>query len=158
MNETLPISLRPVQPEDKNFILNSWLKSYRSAYAVKRMQNEAYFLEEGKVIKDLLNNVDVLIACDAKDPNQIFGYAVSQKVRGTYVLHYVYVKLPFRNCGIAKALIEGQGHKLNKQAASYTHHTQAVDQLSYKYKFFYNPYLVAQSKQYQDEVINNAVN
>lgn len=144
----LPVRLRNMQPEDKNFILNSWLKSYRKAPAVRRMENNAYFHEQSKVIKDLLDNVNVLIACSAEDSTQIYGYLISQRIDNVFVMHYLYTKLPFRNCGIGKMLINARDHDLGKTAAIYTHHTDTAIRLAYKYKFMHNPYVLSYYKNY----------
>ncbi len=152
----LPVRLRNMQAEDKNFILNSWLKSYRKAPAVRRMENNAYFHEQSKIIKDLLENVNVLIACSAEDSTQIYGYLVSQRIDNVFVMHYLYTKLPFRNCGIGKMLIAGRDHELGKLAAVYTHHTDQANRLAYKYKFMYNPFVTSYFKNYVEEQIDYA--
>jgi ribosomal protein S18 acetylase RimI-like enzyme len=144
----LPVRLRNMQPEDKNFILNSWLKSYRKSPAVRRMENNAYFHEQSKVIKEMLDNVNVLIACDEKDSTQILGYLVSQRIDNVFIVHYLYTKLPFRNCGIGKMLIRARDHDLGDVAACYTHHTDTANRLAYKYKFMHNPYITSYFKEF----------
>lgn len=154
--EKLPVRLRNMRPEDKSFILNSWLKSYRQAPAVRRMENNAYYHEQQKVIHDLLDNVNVLIACNEADNNQIYGYLVSQRISNVFVIHFLYTKLTFRNCGIAKMLIQARDHDLGKVAAVYTHHTDAANRLAYKYRFTYNPYITSYFKNYVESEIDYA--
>jgi hypothetical protein len=146
--DKLPVVLRHMRKEDENFILNSWLKSFRNGPAVRRMENNAYYVEQSKVIKELMASVNVLIACDEKDLNQIFGYLISQRIDNIFVCHYVYTKLPFRNCGIAKMLIRARDHELGEMAGVYTHHTESASSLAYKYKFMYNPYVTRYFKDY----------
>lgn len=152
--EKLPVRLRNVTAEDHNFILNSWLKSFRNGPAVRRMENSAYYHEQAKVIKELLQSVNVLVACDKDAPNQILGYLISQRINNVFVLHYVYVKQPFRNCGIAKMLIAARDHELGETAAVYTHHTESASRLAYKYKFMYNPYVTRYFKEHVEPEVD----
>jgi GNAT superfamily N-acetyltransferase len=143
--------------EDKNFILNSWLKSYRNAPAVKKMENSAYYHEQGKIIKALLENANVLIACDENDHNNIYGYLVSQRQQGVFIIYYLYTKLPFRNFGIGKKLIQARAHQLGVHAGVYTHHTEAASSLAYKYRFMYNPFRTQYFADYIGETEQNDV-
>lgn len=155
--EKLPIRLRNYdEKQDTNFILNSWLKSYRDSPQVNRMENSAYYHEQAKIIKELLKTVNVLVACDKSDSNQIFGYLVSQRVDNTFCLHYVYVKLPFRNMGIAKMMIAARDHELGKEVGLYTHHTDPANKLAYKYRMMFNPYVTTYFHKYVTEPIDYA--
>jgi ribosomal protein S18 acetylase RimI-like enzyme len=152
----LPIRLRNMQPDDVNFILNSWLKSFRKAPSVRRMENNAYFHEQSKVIKGLLEKVNILIACDEKDSNNVYGYLVSQRIDNVFVIHYLYVKLSFRNMGIGKMLIRARDHELGEVAACYTHHTDTANRLAYKYKFMHNPFILNYYEKYVEGDIDYA--
>lgn len=148
MTEQDVIRVRRMEAADKNFILNSWLKSYRNSPAVDRMENPSYFHEQSKVINDLLDNCPVLVASDPKDPSNIFGYLVYQFIEGTFVLHYIYVKQVFRNKGVGKYLIAKAGHQVGEAVAIYTHHTKAALKIAYKFRFILNPFILGYFKFY----------
>lgn len=142
------IRIRSLQYGDRNFILNSWLKSYRNSPATDRMENAAYYYEQSRVINDFLDHCPVIIACDPKDPSNIFGYLVYQFIDGYFVLHYIYVKHAFRSKGVGKYLVERAGFKVGEDTAFYTHHTKAANKMAYKFRFVYNPYLTNRFKFY----------
>lgn len=51
---------------------------------------------------------NVTIACDGDDPDQLFGFVVHELVA---MVHWVYVKAPFRRMGIARKMLEPiEGH------------------------------------------------
>jgi GNAT superfamily N-acetyltransferase len=101
--------LREARESDLPFVFNSWLKAYRDAGAVRGVPNTAYYNGQHDVIDEILHTAGVtcIIACDPKDTDQIFGWAVLVKEDKT--VHMVYVKQPFRLFGIAKALLTIMG-------------------------------------------------
>ncbi len=109
MREATPeIHFRLPEPADKNFILSSWLKSYRPSCPV--VSDETFFREQKSLILRLLEDTNVLLACDPVDPGVIWGYLVaSSDGQGFGVAHYVYVKHSLRRFGIARALLAQAG-------------------------------------------------
>lgn len=140
--------VRSMQQGDRNFILNSWLKSFRNAPSVNGMENPAYFHEQSKVITELLDNCAVLMAVDPKDNDSIFGYLVYQWADGQFVIHYVYTKHTFRNKGVAQYLIHKAGFALGETAAWYTHATKTSPRVAYKFRCIYNPFITRYFKTY----------
>lgn len=158
MTDQVPIRVRNYEPDiDKNFILNSWLKSYRNSPATRNMENGTYYFEQGRLIEEMLDKCSVLVACNTDDSTQIYGYLVSQEIKGTFIIHYVYTKLDFRNLGIAKMLIKARGHKLDRDnPAVYTHRTSSTDKHAYRFSLMHNPYMLTYWKDYIEEVIDYA--
>lgn len=142
----LPVRVREMFPEDENFIYNSWLKSYRNARAVRNMENPAYFKEQGKLIRDMLDTCNVTVVCNQNDSTQILGYMVSQNLAGILCIHYLYIKQPYRGNGLAKMLVKARGHEIGKPGV-YTHHTALSDRLSGKFRFMYNPYIAFETRE-----------
>ena len=133
--------LRIANKDDFNFILSTWLKSYRSSRATNNINNDIYYSMLDSKVKHVLNadNTLTLLAVNPEDDTQIYGYTVVQIINVIPVLHYVYVKHSFRKFGIASHLlntIEG----FNEIPTLITHEPKDVNLLK-KYKLVYNPYL-----------------
>jgi ribosomal protein S18 acetylase RimI-like enzyme len=139
--QNLPIRLRPATEEDVPFVFNSWLKSYRSSVATKHISNTIFFAEQHKIIEALVIQNQVIMACNDKDPTQVYGYICAGQVDGIFTLHFVYVKHSFRNLGIGKMLLNAFDHNTDT-AAIYTHHTRFADKLAPKFNFVYHPYTI----------------
>jgi len=138
--KTPPVRLRKANQEDVGFIFNSWLKSYKYSLFARNITNTIFFAEHHKVIEDLLKKNQTVIACNADDPSQIFGFISAGHVDGILCVNYIYVKQPFRNLGIGKALLNAFEHDPTI-AAVYTHHTRMSEKLAAKYNMVYHPYL-----------------
>lgn len=136
----LPIRIRAAANEDIGFIFNSWLKSYRNAQYVNGISNTIYFSSHHKLIEQILIRSNVQIACSQEDPSQIYGYSVSEKMEGFLVVHYVYVKHPFRNLGIGNSLLQTSGYD-PKNATINTHSTDLSRRVQGKYNLVFHPYL-----------------
>jgi GNAT superfamily N-acetyltransferase len=137
--QELPIAFRHTHAEDIPFIFNSWLQSYRHSIHVKNIANTVYFGEHHKVLERIMKRSEAIIACDPTDQTQIFGYIVYEIITGVLVVHYAYVKLPYRKLGIMKQLLEKAGRKVNHHFV-YTHETHTAHKLALKFSAFYNPY------------------
>lgn len=134
------VQIRVATEADVPFIFNSWLKSFRGSVTAKSISNPVYFDFHHKTIEKILQKSNVLIACDAADPTQVFGYVVAQNIEGVKVLHYAYVKFAFRGMGLCKLLLQDAG--IDKQSGGfYTHETHSTAKLLSNSKFVYNPYL-----------------
>lgn len=98
----MTIEYREGEPEDNNFIINSWIKSYRKYSSVS---NDVYYVEQEKLIKSILkrNWTSVNIACNPEDYGQIYGYIVTDAA-AVPIVHYCFVKQVFRGMGIATHL------------------------------------------------------
>ena len=97
------ICFRAMRPDDENFILNSWLKSYRSS--VPLVGDVVYFREQKYAIRRILLTAEVHIACDPADESVVWAYVVSEG----NVVHYAYSKFALRRFGLIRALIERAG-------------------------------------------------
>jgi GNAT superfamily N-acetyltransferase len=98
---------RKANQDDLNFIMSSWLKSYRTSTVAKEMKTDAYYRIHNKAILHNLPKFSVLIACDQYADSEIYGYIVSSRMIGDITLvHYVYVKHQFRGNDIATQLLQ----------------------------------------------------
>lgn len=140
--ETDKVQVRRGLPGDFNFIISTWLRSFKHAsYFAKRIQNAIFYRFHHNLCTRLLARSQVFVACDRVDPNVIYGWLVTEKFEGNDVVHYVYVKAPFRRMGIAATLLVGAS--VDPNTLVFSHWSYAVDKLLIKYpKMVYVPYLV----------------
>ena len=131
--------IRPGRASDFNFIMNSYLKSYRNSPEASFMLNDIYFPEHSQRMQRLLKTSQVLTACAADDPDQILGYIVTGKAHYWAVVHYLYIKYPFRQMGVAKALVAAAEVPLGVQMTLVSHLPKNYSALSTKYKLVFDP-------------------
>lgn len=129
---SLPIALRPIREEDLPFVTDTWLRSYRETnFAVPHDQ---YMETQRRVIKLLLRSSRIAVACDPDDSDQIFGYAVWRPGPGRPLLHWAFVKQPFRRLGVFRRLLtvvdpDSRGVVLTHRSIHYQELRQAFPQL-----------------------------
>ena len=100
-----------IETSDKGLLFNAILKSQRDLY--KDTTDDVYYSGMQDRLANLFKDPAVLItlAVNPNDEDQIYGFSVTSKLGSTNVIHYVYVKHPFRKFGIAKMLLEGKYEK-----------------------------------------------
>lgn len=138
-----PILVRQATQGDVNFIFNSWLKSaHGNLPKLTEIPHNIFYSEHHKLLEKILRRCTVLIACDKNDQTVIYGYIVAEIIYGFPVIHYVYVKQPFRRLGIAKMLLNCL--ETNNDSVIFTSHISKSfnAHLSNKRHFIYNPYLL----------------
>jgi len=139
------IAFRQPTEADLSFVYSSWLKSYRTSDASRRMVNDVYYGGHKRVIARLLSTSLAIVAVNPEDPDQIYGYIVYAEAAGVPVVHYVYVKQPYRRHGIASqlfALVRKSYPQTGDLPALATHATDYYDKLRDKWNLLYNPYVV----------------
>jgi hypothetical protein len=94
--------IRESTSKDKAFITSTWYQSY---YPKSNLPFDDYKYYQNRLMKSLLENSTILIACDDTDTTQIFGWLVYMNVLNEPVIHYCYVKTIYRRFGAAKALM-----------------------------------------------------
>lgn len=135
----VPVKLREPSQEDKNFILSSWLKSFRNSDFPRRMCNAVYYKNHQIVIKNLLDDCLITVACDPEDEQHIFGYAVYERLpAGALVLHYLYTKFHCRKLGVARFMVESIYS--GDLPILFTHYTKYSTMLMTKKDAVYDPY------------------
>lgn len=128
---------RPLVADDVPFVFSSWLKSYREE--MRDVPGKVYFHHHQALIQKLLEKAAVYVAANAEDPSQILGYLACQNIRGVLVVHYLYVKAPFRNHGIASSLL--QRARAGVVGIQHSHQTDAGARLMKHVSSVFNPYL-----------------
>jgi len=141
---------RQALPGDLPFVYNSWLKGYRdrSRWA-QSIPSQIYFSNHKKVIEKVLHNpgARILLAVSPECAEQIFGYLVYQETpQNITMLHYLYVKQPYRGIGLAGTLVN--------MVSKLTAHDKTVpmiathnfdtgwEAMSEKWNLVFNPYVL----------------
>jgi GNAT superfamily N-acetyltransferase len=135
--------VRPGKAEDVPFILHSWLKRYRDAVHPRLISDRAYYEVQHAVIRKILEapGLKISVACDKEDENHIYGYCVGEQLAdGWTIVHWTYVKGPFRRFGIGKKLVSDIVGDVEK--VHYSHRTKLVDFLNKDKQAVFNPYYV----------------
>lgn len=83
----------------QNFILDSWLKSFKVTKLAKHSAREDYYPIQQAIIKAILRSATVKMATS---DGEFVGYVVADKS----CLHYVYVKHALRRFGVASRLLD----------------------------------------------------
>ena len=93
--------LRPMGPEDRNYVLSSWIEDFRrSRWA--RAVGGAYYSGHTKIVGRLLDNASTMLCVWKDTPDYILGWACTGP--GARV-HYAYVRADWRRKGIAHILL-----------------------------------------------------
>lgn len=109
---------------DTPFILNSYLKSYREAPINRMLTDSAFYKLHVQTVNELIKSPlsHITVAVDPEHQDQIYGYVWYFRKGGEVYVNWLYVKLPFRKFGLAKALVAkviGNGEETT--AVHYTH-------------------------------------
>ncbi len=131
--------IRAAEESDLNFIYSSWLKAMRRTTG--HIDKEVFYPNHRRLVEALIDKSQILIACSDEDQNQIFGYLVKEERFKVPILHFLYVKSPFRRMGIGTQLFKMIG--LPEGALMpVTHFTAYHEYVAPKWGLVYNPYLL----------------
>lgn len=143
IRQSTPFELmtRPIAPDDYNFVLATWMKSYRDSK--RQMRNEVYFVGQQNLIAEIAKRRNCIVGCDASMPEWIAGFAAGQMLTdGRLLLDYVYVKSPYRSRGIGLQLIGALGWSEGMPIVA-THLTKCAEKIARKYEVTYDEYFNA---------------
>ncbi len=103
----MPVSFREWRDEDRAFVMDSWLRSYRSSKWAGITPNHLYFDVTRVCINQLLDRgAKILIAHAPTSEDAIIGFLCYEQLKnGEVAVHYCYVKDPYRRAGVASRLI-----------------------------------------------------
>lgn len=133
------IYIREAETKDLSFIKNSWEKSFEKVmHAVPR---ESYHRGQQKLMNRLISKSFCYVSCSHEDLNQIFGWMLFEKIKDIGILHYIYVKHPYRRYGIGSAL-----YQMLERDKAYpciaSHRTLYLDHIKDKWNVTFNPYIL----------------
>jgi GNAT superfamily N-acetyltransferase len=101
--ERAPFGIRASVETDVPLVCSSWLKSHWQAVR-HSIANTVFMSGHHRRIEDALKRGVVLVAHPEDDEGQILGWCAGEKAGDVGVVHYVYVKRPFRRMGIGREL------------------------------------------------------
>ena len=101
------VTFREYRPEDYNFILSNWAKSYRSSPYSGPIPNNLYHATLKELVDQLLGRgAYVVLAVSEDDDDQFLGFVCWEQAQALPVVHYVFVKDEFREIhGLGRALL-----------------------------------------------------
>lgn len=96
-----PIAIRALRPGDLPLVLDSWVRTSRSSapWAPTRTHDCAL----GRHLEGLTSRAAVWVAANREDEDRILGWLCGDPRGG--LLHWVWVREPWRRAGIASALV-----------------------------------------------------
>lgn len=107
------IGWRDATIEDFDFVQATLLNHYyEESFWALRLTTRAYFDGHTPLVRALLQQASVLVACEVADPTSILGFIVFEKEGGpggADVIDFLYVKKAWRKLGIARMLLEASG-------------------------------------------------
>lgn len=108
MSERMEIEIRQGNERDEALVYSTWLRgAKRGTYEAKRIRDAVYYARRHTLIEQILQRGGrVLVAHPSGDPDTVLGYLVLEDGGPDPILHFLYVKLPWRRLGIATQLIE----------------------------------------------------
>lgn len=144
------IILRPMVKSDRGYFASSWLKSFRSADAVRGVERQTYFYFQHRVLERLVARSRVIMAADRREPDTIHGFVCFEPRVPTLVVHYLFTRKRYRGQGVGRALLD-EARRVCDPAPSalvWTHRTRGIDRYAETYARahelapLYNPYLI----------------
>ena len=146
------ILLRAPTNQDGSFIIDSWVREAREHYPANLVDKSLFYNEEKEIVKVLISKSLILIACNPEDPEQIYGYMVFEKVADIPIIHFLYVKLLFRENGIARHLINSVFEDFGKKKTVISHiprsrkedgkYIDSAKQTLIKYNLRFDPFII----------------
>ncbi len=125
------IQIRSGTLTDQAFVYSTLLKGlYFGCELYGQIDRIAFFDNYSKVADRILGSSELRVACLADDTDVVLGYALVQD----NVLHYCFVKKPWRKQGIAKSLCAG--------VDTVTHLTRVGQSIKNRKALTYNPFLI----------------
>lgn len=133
-------NIRAYKECDKDFILASWLHSYKhSSDFAKRIKHNVFYHWHNLIANNLLSRGQVSIACLPDEEDAILGYIVSELQQDQRIVHYLLVKEEWRKLGIARALFNSVDEG---KPIYFTHWTAPMTSLFDKHSLIYDPYRI----------------
>jgi hypothetical protein len=102
------IQLRTPEAEDRSFLINAWLKSFRDSPIGKTLTDDVYYKSFSQSVIAILDAPTTIttLATLKEEPSVILGFIVADKSQPLTVVHYAYTKWAYRKSGIAQHLFQ----------------------------------------------------
>lgn len=98
------VEFRPIEPDEIGLVLDSWFKSYRTSDWAGTIPNHLYVPTMREMVGGLVARGAKILA--AVVAGRVLGWVCYEtSSRNEAVLHFCYVKDPFRRRGLGKTLL-----------------------------------------------------
>lgn len=121
--------MRGLRGADYGFVKDSWWRSYRDSRKGDGVNPSLRWVrvrdfENGmdRLIDRLILSADFAVCCKDINLDKIYGWGCASNG----VLHYVYVKEPFRRIGIGREIVAALGLKPPLVATHWTRNAEAI--------------------------------
>ena len=108
------IAFRPMQPDDRKFVISNWSSSFRVSTYAGMISNATWATVMHAEIGALIDRPSTMVIVgwepDEKDHlgrDFLYGFVAAR--RGDPYVHYCYVKHDYRKRGFARRLLEAAG-------------------------------------------------
>lgn len=102
------VEFRSATADDMAFVLDSWLKSFRTSPWAGVIPNNLYHEVTQAAVNDLIvRGARIIVAGVRGKPDRILGWVCVEALKGdAAVCHYLYVKDPYRRRGLGTHVLE----------------------------------------------------
>lgn len=128
-------------PDDIAFIADAWVQTARGANRERKsIPRDLFFARGYQTTTSIASRVGAIVATAPGDPSTLYGFLVIE--RRERLIHFWYVKKPWRGLGIGRAMLARSG--LDPCSSTCTWWTRDLgDWVLEKYKgLVYNPYVM----------------
>lgn len=100
------VQFRPLDPDEMGFVMDSWFRSYRSSEWAGVIPNHLYYPTMREMLASLIARGAKILAAVSRGPTEdrVIGYVCYETKPTEAVVHYCYVKDPFRRLGLGGEL------------------------------------------------------
>jgi hypothetical protein len=128
----MDVTYRMAKPSDVPFILDSWMKSWRTSPWAGTIRNDMYYEVQRSTIEGLIaRGADFLLVTPASREDHILGWICYEHMDDMDVVHYIYVKDPYVKHGYQHQLL-GRTKRPTCPNRAYTHAFRQVTQVCTK--------------------------
>lgn len=99
------VAVRPMRREDASelgFVTQTWLRSSMRSKLAELIPRAVYVREESALVSRIVDRSSVFVAEAVAVPGELSGWICTDGD----VLHFLYVKQPYRRLGIGRALMQ----------------------------------------------------
>ena len=136
-------TIRKPVPSDVEYLLKTWGREHRRALP-RALPDRLFYHEFQKIMYSLVSRSDARVICAAEDPNYILGFVIGtvHPDAKTAVVHFAYVRSPFRRAGMVREALRDMGWEPGFEIVA-SHWSDYVARFDLKaLNLVYNPYIL----------------
>ena len=130
------VTLRGIKPSDHNYVLATWSKGILDEVPFRWMSQGVWRKHHARLELLVRGSANGVVAVNKDDEDHIIGYAIYCP----QVIHWIYVKKPFRGLGIGRELFSNAVNE--GEPFKFSHHCKATKALASHYIAEYDPFTI----------------